>query len=217
MERKHFYAVFPSVLLPLIRAGHIKKEDLSDIDRVIGIIKRRAKFATSNMKIGIALEYTFEEEARSAWGRGNKGVAIVLLAVALEQCLNGTLRIIIEARGFESDHVTGLLRLQNIEPKLTWLFEMYSGKRFPKPLFKRAKKIFEIRNMLVHYKAVPGHPDKEEDSFSKIEKEIKALGDFRLRMFFMRFHTFCWDIAEHCDPAISLALKFRKKIMHTTS
>ena len=67
--------------------------------------------------------------------------------------------------------------------------------------------------MIVHFKAVPGHPDKKNDSYSQIQEKIITLGRFRVESFFNRFHDSCWEVVSKTDPAINLAITLREKLM----
>lgn len=213
IERRILYGAFPVIVAPLIRAGYLDRSHLNDAEKARDIIGRRSRFATARMKWSVGLESGFARSAAQAWRERRREEAIVLLAVALEQCVNVCLRLIVEANGHRSGHVTEQLRLLNIEAKLGWFFEMTSGRRLPTKLGLRARKIFEVRNSIVHYKAVFGHPDSNEDSYSKIRKEIAAFGKFRPQVFFQRFCETCWTVVARCDPTIELAIGLREKLL----
>jgi len=212
-ERRFILEILPSIILPLIRSGHLTAEHLLEPAVARKIVARRTRFAIKRMQWCVAPEIGFSQSADKLWKQNDKTEAIVLLAVALEQCVNSCLRLALEAKGNSSAHVTELIRTQNIDPKLTWFFELSSGVRFPKQLRKRTKQIFDIRNSIVHFKCVFAHPDTEEDSYSKVMKEIKSLGRFRLYSFYLGFQGFCWDVICRCDPEIKLAVELSSVLL----
>ncbi len=211
-DREFYEHFFPSLVYPLVKAGILRREHVADFDHVRRTLYRRKKFAIKRMRIGIAIEHAFVDQAEASWKDGHKEVAIVLLATALEQSLNGVLRSLIELRGIDAAHTTELIRSHNTVPKLTWFFEMFSDSKLPAAMRLEVQRIFEIRNAIVHYKAAMCHLDENADSYSLIRKDIKALGRIRVRKVFDRFYTKIWDIARRCDPSLDIALLLGERL-----
>lgn len=211
-DREFYEHIFPSLVYPLVKAGILRREHVENFDYVRRTLYRRKKFALKRMRIGVAIEHTFVDQAEASWKDGHKEVAVVLLATALEQALNGVLRILIELRGIDPEHTTELIRSHNTVPKLTWFFEMFSSSKLPTALRREAQRIFEIRNAIVHYKAAMCNLDENADSYSLIQKDIKALGRIRVRKFFDRFYEKIWEIARQCDPSLDVALLLGERL-----
>jgi hypothetical protein len=165
------------------------------------------------MEWGIAIEDTFFKEALTLWKKGEKLVAIVLYAAAIEQYVNQTYALMLRAHGLENDDIEKIVRTLNIEPKLTWLLKLVAGREFPKALTVRLRKVFELRNAIVHFKAIPGHPDKEEDSHSKIEHELKKLKRLSLSRDYRLLRETLWEVALQKDPHLALAMKATEMIL----
>jgi hypothetical protein len=211
-DQEFYEQVFPSLVYPLVKAGILRREHAADFDHVRRILYRKRKFAIKRMRMGVAIELTFVDQAEASWKNGHKEVAIVLLATALEQALNGVLRSLIELRGIDPAHTTELIRSHNTVPKLTWFFEMFSGSKLPETMRREVQRIFEIRNAIVHYKAAVCHVDDNVDSYSLIRKDIIALGRLRVRKVFDRFYTKIWGIARRCDPSLDVALLLGERL-----
>ena len=55
------------------------------------------------------------------------------------------------------------------------MFKTFFGQPFPQPLRKRIVKVFDIRNSIVHYKGLPGHPDRNDGSHFTIQRQLGNL------------------------------------------
>ena len=115
----------------------------------------------------VAIEEEFIKEAIASWKRGKKCIAIVLYTAAVEQSINQAYRHLLQFHGLENGEIEKVVRTLNIDPKLSWFLRLVAKKHFPKNLGKRLRLMFELRNAIVHFKAIPSYPDKEEDSFQR--------------------------------------------------
>lgn len=170
----------------------------------------------------VAIEDGFIREAIRFWKNGEKFIAIVLYAAAVEQYVNSTYALMLEAHGLEKQEIEKIVRTLNIEPKLSWLLKLVAKKEFPKALGKRLKSVFELRNAIVHFKAISDHPDKDTDSYSKLESELQKLKRLSLARDFRLLREALWTITLEKDPNLELALKatemfsaLRKKVKPT--
>jgi hypothetical protein len=205
-------AMMPTVLIPLIRRGHLTNAHLEDIASARRELLVHLHSTLRDTRFHLRVQTEFAEEASAAWRAGKRWIAITLLATALEQCVNITLRIILEAKGYEEGSVTATIKKYNINDKMTWLWQMHTHRQFPERLLSRAQKVFEIRNSVVHFKGAPWKLDEEADSSSKIDKDLTTLAPFHIDTFFRRFEEFCADTTLKCDPRIDLALKLAAKL-----
>ena len=211
LEKDFVRMMLPAILIPMIRKGYLREEHLTNTALARAEIKKRLRFATMETRYHLAVEAEFAEEALSLWKRGKTWPAVTLFATAIEQCLNIAFRVILEAKGYKQDHITAVIRTHNIDAKLTWLWEMNTGFVFSKELVARTRKLFEIRNSIVHFKSLPEAFDEESSSSSRIDKEIQSLRPFHMNKFFYKFEVFCFNSMCTCDPAIALAVKIAEK------
>jgi hypothetical protein len=147
--------------------------------------------------------------------RGKKLIAIVLYASAVEQYLNQSYRLMLAAHGIDDDDITRMIRALSVDAKLSWLLKLITKKQFPKGLGKRLRAVFELRNAIVHFKAVAAHPDRKEDSASKIENGLKALGRLSLARDFSLLEQAIWKLVLEKDPDIDLAMKAAEVFLST--
>ena len=206
-RREIIHAVLPLIMLPLVRAKVIRAEHLKSVEDLLPVFQRSLRQGIKKMRWGIAIEEEFIDEAVSLWKEGKKIKSIVLYASAVEQYANQICRTVLEAHGLDEQAATTIIRALNIDAKLSWLSTLVSKKEFPERLGRRLRSIFELRNAIVHFKAVTAHPDSNEDSFSKIENGLKSLGRMRLSNDFGKLQKGLWDVVLRKDPDIDLALK----------
>ena len=72
---------------------------------------------------------------------------------------------------------------------------------------KRLRAVFELRNAIVHFKGISAHPDKDEDSYAKIQKELGKIKRLSLSRDYRLLRESLWKIALEKDPHLDLALK----------
>ncbi len=198
------------VILALVREGVITRDHLNDKGKLLTLIQRNIKFGVKKMRVGVSLHESFLKFSKAAFVKRDRFVGIVLLAIAIENRLNETIRILAESKGLDPKHVTCMLKVYRIDDKLTWAYEMFGGKPFPKKFRSVLTKIFNIRNQIVHYKSTECHPDDDIDSHSIIEKEISQLMKVRLSVIYDRFHGYTYDSVVTNDKNIALAIEARR-------
>ena len=194
-------------MLSLAKQGILRNEHLESAPKLGELVFPNIKRGIQKMQWGIAIDQEFIKEAIIAWKKGKKLVAIVLYAAAVEQYINQTYGHMLRAHGLENGEIEKIVRTLNIEPKLSWLLRLVTKKEFPKALGKRLRAVFELRNAIVHFKGIPGHPDKDEDSHSRIETELGKLKRLSLSRDYRLLQESLWEIALEKDPDLDLALK----------
>jgi hypothetical protein len=199
--------MLPLVMHSLTKQGIIQAEHLESEAKLIEVFGRNYKKGTQKMEWCIAIEEEFIQEAIANWKRGKKFVAIVLYAAAVEQYVNQTYALMLRAHGLGNDEIEKIVRTLNVEPKLSWLLRLIAQKEFPKALGKRLRSVFELRNAIVHFKGISAHPDKDEDSYSKIQKELKKIKRLSLSRDYRLLKESLWKTALEEDPHLDLALK----------
>jgi hypothetical protein len=173
--------LLPHMMRALVEKGVVTERSLKNPGRLSSLFLRHIKTATEDFSILIALHGNFAADAYELWGRGKRLPAIVLFATAIEQLLNSHFRLSFLAQRFTNEEITQIIRSQTLDAKLTWLLKVSDRQRLPPALAKRLRIVFEVRNSIVHYKAVPGHPDRGDDSLDAIERRIKDLGRISFR------------------------------------
>lgn len=185
-SREIFTAVLPHVILPLVRKRIIKEDDLGDSSRLYRLVRENIKTATKEMEWCCAIDDSFVNESIRFWRRDERFIAILLYSTAVEQYVNQMFQLILMGQGWRKKHVTCLLKEVTFDGKLGWMFEAFVKRRFPARLSRRLRAVYSVRNAIAHFKGETGHPDRRDDSYSKIELQMQGLRrmsisrDFRL-------------------------------------
>jgi hypothetical protein len=74
------------------------------------------------------------------------------------------------------------------------------------------RRVFSIRNAIVHFKAIPGRLDYDEDSSSRLEAELKSLRNKSLSRDFSLLEKVFENAVLKADPNRELALKAAKAL-----
>jgi uncharacterized protein YutE (UPF0331/DUF86 family) len=115
------------------------------------------------------------EAARDAIKQERIPVAIILVATSIEHVVNIFYREILEKRyKLSSDEATDAIR-SNFQTKLSWLLKILSNHEISEELRKRVKQIIDLRNALVHYKALGSRFD-EVDKVDSLVEQAKKIG-----------------------------------------
>lgn len=165
----------PLVLLPLVRRRIITQQHLNDRLALYSVVRKHLREAVKNLEWCAAIDESFLEESNRLWRHGDRFVAVVLYATAVEQYLNSMYQHILPRQGWTSNQITCLLREVAVDSKITWMFEVFAKERFPTALGKRLRNVFGIRNAIVHFKGELGPLDSEQDSHSKVEAQLRSL------------------------------------------
>jgi len=202
----------PNVFLILARQKILKEEHLKNPEILVRLIWEHKHEAIQKMKVCWTIDEKFLNEAVNFWRKGEKDIAIVLYATAVEQFINSMYQMILEAKAFDSEASTELIRSLNIDTKLGWVFRSFVGRAFPQSLGRRLRRVFSIRNAIVHFKAIPGRLDYDEDSSSRLEAELKSLRNKSLSRDFSLLEKVFENAVLKADPNRELALKAAKAL-----
>jgi hypothetical protein len=206
--------VLPHLMKVLVDKGLVTKGDLSDPAKLMRILGENLTFAVKKLEMIVSYHEVFVEEAARAWSAGKQEIAIVLYSTSIEQLLNVHYRHAFHFHGLSKEQITAIIRTQSFENKLTWLMQVASRKAFPKALATRFRKVIEIRNSIVHYKAVPGRLDHESDSHSSIKRRITQLKRMSIRRDMRLLDEFVWKTLAEQDERFAIAGEAAANIHH---
>ena len=167
--------MLPLVVLPLVRMRIITEKHLDDQRSLLDVFLRNLRKGTKKVEWCVAIDETFLKESIRLWRRGERFVAVVLYAIAVEQYMNSMYQHILPTQGWTSNQITSLLREVSVDSKLGWMFEVFAKRRFPAALGKRMRTVFGVRNAIVHFKGELGPLKSEQDSHSKVEAQLRGL------------------------------------------
>lgn len=179
-------AVVPHLVLPLVRKRILTEEHLKDPSLAWDLVCKNIRKATREMQWCVGIQESFLDESVRFWRRDERLIAVVLYATAVEQYLNQMYQAALMAQGWMKSHVTQLLREVGTDAKVGWMFDAFLKRRFPFQLAQRLRSTFSVRNAIVHFKGEVGHPDRHDDSYSKIRTQLRGMRrmsisrDFRL-------------------------------------
>ena len=199
--------MLPLVLFSLAKQKILRQEHLDSPAALLHLLKENNRQGVKKLKYTVAIDADFIREAVAHWKRGQKLVAIVLYAAAVEQYVNQTYNLMLEAHGLQDSEIEKIVRTLNIEPKLSWLLKVVAKKEFPKALAKRLRTVFELRNAIVHFKGIRGELDSDSDSYSKIQADLKKLKRLSLSRDYQLLTQALWSCALEKDPDLDLAMK----------
>jgi hypothetical protein len=200
-------ALLPLVFLSLAKQKILRPEHLGSPLKLLQVLKKNNRQGVKKVKYTVAIDAEFIQEAVAHWKKDQKTVAIVLYAAAVEQYVNQTYSLMLEAHGLQDAEIEKIVRTLNIEPKLSWLLKVVTKKEFPKALAKRLRTVFELRNAIVHFKGIRGELDSNSDSYSKIQTDLKKLKRLSLSRDYRLLTQALWNCALEKDPDLDLAMK----------
>jgi hypothetical protein len=206
-DREILTASLPHMILPLVRRRIITDKSLGDPKALFGLVVKNVRTATKEMQWGIAIEQSFLEKSIKFWRDGEQLMAVVLYATAVEQYLNQMYQLTLAAQGWNKHHATCILREVNSEAKLSWMFEAFTKRRFPPRLAQRLRTVFSVRNAIVHFKGEPGHPDHDDDSYSKVAAQLRGLRRMSLSRDFRLLHDAFMAALLSVDPDRDLVFR----------
>lgn len=167
--------LLPYIVYNLLKKGKFNGVGLNSPSKLFKVFSDNIPECVNDLEFPIGVSERFIFWAQKAHDEGDKYIAIVLVAIAMEQELNQCYRYILQEEGLSDDEITKVIKSHNIESKLTWLFKLIAKTELDDNLRKKVKAIFDIRNSIVHYKAVFTKPDQDIGSYEKIELEIKRV------------------------------------------
>lgn len=205
--QEFLHQLMPVLMLSLARQKILRPEHLSSELQLFTIFRKNSRKGIKQAKYSIAIEEEFIQAAMEFWKKGKKTIAIVLYATAVEQYVNQTYGLMLEAHGLQDAEIEKIVRTLNTEPKLSWFLKIVTKKEFPKALAKRLRTVFELRNAIVHFKGIRGGLDDDSDSYSKIQTDLKKLKRLSLSRDYRLLTRALWACALEKDPDLDLAMK----------
>jgi hypothetical protein len=82
-------------------------------------------------------------------------IAVVLISTAIEHTLNINYRFLMRLRHFSDENITEMIKNSNFRSKVGWLMPLVFQMELEPELKKNLMKFIDLRNAIVHYKAVP--------------------------------------------------------------
>jgi hypothetical protein len=207
--------MLPLVVLPLVRMRIITEKHLHDQGSLRDVFLKNFRKGTKKVEWCAAIDETFLEESIRLWRRGDRFVAVVLYAIAVEQYMNSMYQHILPTQGWTSNQITCLLREVSVDPKLGWMFEVFTKKRFPAALGKRLRTVFGVRNAIVHFKGELGPLESEDDSHSKVEAQLRGLRRVSFSRDYRLLNEAFMEALLSCDPDRRIVLKACESLLAT--
>jgi len=179
-EREKNIIEMVDIIRVLLAKNLIDKDKLTEKEYVFQVIKTNQEIF-DEVNILLRLHDDFVESAREALAVNRPEVAVVLIATAIEQITNLFYREVLEEdRRFTQDEITEIIRTTNINAKISWLLGLVADfvlDVLPEDsLQKDILKLMELRNQIVHYKAVPLLISKGQPSEFPIKQRIREYG-----------------------------------------
>ncbi len=169
--------IFASLLHRLLLRNLISVEELNDSEKVQQVIEANRDILKEDTWIYLVHD-KFIRYAKEAFEKKDNEVGVVLLATAIEQIVNSTYREMLQIKGLFSDNeITEIIRNNNIAPKLTWLLTLVSDYEYEldDDFKNKVLKLMEVRNQIIHYKAIPRTTSEIDNDSSQFEKTINSI------------------------------------------
>ena len=174
--------ILPIILQDLIRQGHLDATRVNDTDYVRNMLHEHLDELVHNINWVTGIDEGFMNSAREAVDADRLEVAIVLIAVTIEHRLNMFYRVALsEIGGFSLEDTTEVIRNSNARDKTGWLLKLVSKQEMDDQLKRQITDLMELRNQIIHFKAVPPADldDIDTGSANVIQKRSREL-DFKM-------------------------------------
>ena len=213
MEEEFGAKMLPFFFRDMLKSSLIDRDRVNDFEYINDIFRRNIDEFI--FEVPIEIHQGFLETAQYAIDNGNPHVAIVLIATAVEHSLNLYYREIFLLKGLTHKEITQVIRSNNIQAKLSWLLFLSGEIKIPEDIIKKINYLVELRNAVVHFKAVP---DKWDDntptgSWNDINQKLKNVNFAELMEISDKldnlFDTYIYKI----DEDRRLAVKITKMIL----
>jgi hypothetical protein len=151
--------LLPVVIRNLVADGRLDVNKLDDREYVDKVLAQNENILDELTAI-VEVHGDFLISAKEAINANRPEVAVVLIATAIEQIVNTFYREVLAEKGYlTADEITEIIRTTNMNAKLGWLLAIvadFSLDILPEHrLQKDILSLMELRNQIVHYKAVP--------------------------------------------------------------
>ena len=203
----------PQMVHYLVKRGKYENADLNSGLELAKILVENANELPEIIEASIAVSKVFLKWSKKALDEGENFVAIVLIATALEQDLNTCYRFLFREAGLGDEVITKIIKNHNIDSKLTWLLKVAAQTQLDEELRKKVMLIFDIRNSIVHYKAVPSRLEEDVGSFEKINLELQKLREMNLLELYEQFYSELEKLSSPKDKDWELSLQIAERIL----
>ncbi|MCA9994930.1 MAG: hypothetical protein KDE56_04245 [Anaerolineales bacterium] len=166
--------------MPIILKEMLSR-DLVDLDKredrfyLWTIVKENALNILPGLERLTYIHDEFVSVAQYAIENEKHYTAIILIATAIEHSLNLFYRELLTLKGLSAQEITQIIRSNNIQAKTNWLLSLIGQFTIPDDMKKSINDIIELRNALVHYKAVPTKIDVADGSWEMIRNKLKQM------------------------------------------
>lgn len=166
----------PGLIRMLIVDGTLDASRLSEVDYIFSVVEANSELA-AKLKYFVSIDDDFLESARDAIAANRPEVALVLIATVVEHQLNMFYReALSECNGqLDEDDITRVIKSSQLADKTGWLFKFVLEDELDNRLQNKLRNLAELRNQIVHYKAIPQSMDDEHGG-SRNQIRIKISG-----------------------------------------
>ena len=165
--------VLPTLLKALIKRNMIDPSKSNSKEYLWNLVRENTDLI-NECNFVLEIQKQFINCAKEQFSLNNYSVGVVLIATSIEQVININLRFLLENFDLSQDEITQVIRSTNIDSKLGWILKILSIE-LSDDLINRVKRVFEFRNVIVHYKAEPYTID-DVSNIESIERKIIDFG-----------------------------------------
>ena len=165
--------VLPTLLKALIKRNMIDPSKSNSKEYLWNLVREDTDLI-NECNFVLEIQKQFINCAKEQFSLNNYSVGVVLIATSIEQVININLRFLLENFDLSQDEITQVIRSTNIDSKLGWILKILSIE-LSDDLINRVKRVFEFRNVIVHYKAEPYTID-DVSNIESIERKIIDFG-----------------------------------------
>lgn len=167
-------ATLPDIFYKLIKNNKIDMTKTTDPIYLMSLVKSNFPIESEFKGFHVSIHDEFLDCAKMALGQDKKMVTLILICTVIEHYLNFYYRTFLQMQDFQDADITKILKISNLNTKLTWLAHLVFRREIPQDEIKYINKIMELRNKIIHFKAKPGK-SWDDGSAGEISKEIKNL------------------------------------------
>jgi len=212
IEQRMIESLRPYIVHNLLKKGKFSGVGLNSPSKLFKVFSDNISEGVDDLEFPIGVSESFIGWAQKALNEGDQFVAIVLVAIAMEQELNNCYRYILREDGLVDDDITKIIKNHNIESKLTWLLKLTAKVELNDNLRKNVKAVFDIRNSVIHYKAVFTKLDQDIGSYERIELELRRIEGIDLFSLFKEFYEKLKEICFQNNEEWVRAVRITQKI-----
>jgi len=165
----------PILLRAFIRDGIVDPDSQTNEEIRIFLINAIKEIIEGEADLGISLDWrdSLLDWANRMVLEDEYRIPIILYATWIEHTLNDVIHAYALRRSIDSDLVVRMLRETNVRAKTTWILELFDLPPFESEYLKSIQKIFDLRNLYIHYK----WKSKDQYRMPTEENEIKEISE----------------------------------------